>query len=104
MNIFSALFSDISDSLFGSNDTSCVDTSPIVNIDGTAMVGDFDTNGNVYGVTSTCDSMSMSESINDFHSDHDSMFSCGSSSSSFDDHFSSFSDNSSFSSGGCFDD
>ena len=104
MNIFSAVFGSIGDSLFGSNHINNVESNPIVNVDGTAMVGDFDTNGNPYGVTSTFDSIGMSESVNDFHSDHDSMFSCSSSSSSFDNSFSSFSDDNSFSSGGCFDD
>ncbi len=49
------IFSDFFDSLF--------DDKPAFNIDGTLMCGDFDINGNAYGVTETDHSISDALSI-----------------------------------------
>jgi hypothetical protein len=53
---FTSMFSAIRSFTFGSN--AAMDSGPTVNIDGTPMVGDFDINGNAYGVMDSGNSFS----------------------------------------------
>jgi len=89
---FEGMFSGATNNVLGADDamssTSMFDdmSRPMVNIDGTPMVGDVDIHGNIYGVTS---SMFDTHSSFDMHSSFDSGSSWSSSSDSFGSSWSS---------------